>query len=258
MDFIKAIESNLHQFYEFIAIKGGLELSREDHYSVVRNNQYSWPNWVFRPDRELLPEEDFIQPLTDKIKTGEIPSFLVTLEPDNPAKFYLLMEQYGMRQIYTWKGMAIEKDNYHDFDHHGHDFIIVEVSTDELLAEWINVVNTALFNSKSLDFGLMKCLYQQEQINLYLGIVSGSPVATSLSFQNDDIAGLYMIATMPEYRGKGYGTIITCHTIEHCFRQDARYIILHSSPLAENIYRKIGFREYCKFGILWMVGKEYR
>lgn len=258
MDYIQAIESNLHQFYEFIALKGGLELIEKEHYSYVRNHNASWPNYVFRINLDWLQQEGFISSLTEKMRKKTLPPFLVTLEPDNPEKFYRIVEKHGMRQIFSWTGMAIEGAHYQEADHDGGGLKVFNVSSYNLLADWINVVNNSLFNSKMLDAGLMKNLYQIKQMNLYLGMVSGSPVATSLSFQKNNVAGLYMIATMPDFRGYGYGTIITRHAIEQCFKQDARYIVLHSSPMAENIYRKIGFREYCKFGVLWMVGKEYR
>ncbi len=258
MDYIRAIESNLHQFYEFVSFKGRLELVEKDHYSYVRNPCAYWPNYVFRIDLNRLNQEAFISALAEKMSKKDLPPFMITLEPDDPEKFYHISEKHGLRVIYDWKGMAIEIDDYQDFDHDNTGLNIHNVSSDSLLKDWINVVNNALFNSKSLDAGLMKKIYKQEQINLYLGMVSGSPVATSLSFQKDDVAGLYMISTMPDYRGYGYGTVITRYTIEKCFKQGARYIILHSSRMAEKIYRKIGFMEYCKFGVLWLVGKGYR
>jgi len=258
LNYIKAIESHLYQFYEFVAFKGGLELVEKDHYSFVRNPGASWPNYVFRIDLNCLNREAFISALVEKMNDKSIPPFLITLEPENPEKFYRISEKYGLRMIYDWIGMAIEINDYRNFDHDNTGLKIHHVSSASLLKDWINIVNNALFNSKSLDTGLMKKIYQQEQMNLYLGMISKLPVATSLSFQKDDVAGLYMISTMPDYRGHGYGTVITRHTIEQRFKQEARCIILHSSRRAENIYKRIGFREYCRFGVLWLVGKEWR
>jgi GNAT superfamily N-acetyltransferase len=257
LDYITAIESNLYQFYEFIACKGGLELIHENHYSWIRNRYFSWPNWVFRPDRTKLLDEEFLIYLTGKIRTGEIPSFLVTMEPDDPAGFYLMAEKHGLRQIAEWKGMAMDQGNYHYAGQNNCPINICEVSTEALLTEWIGVVNSGLFNSKSLDIGLMRFLYLQEQMKLYLGTDSGLPVASALSFRKDHVTGLYMVAVRPDHRNRGYGTAITRYAAEHCFRHDAGHIILHSSRMAENIYKNIGFKDYCKFGILWMVGKEY-
>jgi hypothetical protein len=258
MDFVSAIESNLHQFYECAAAKGDLELVKECDYSWVRNSNSAWPNWIFRLDRELLTREEFIKSLTGRIKSREIPPFLVTLEPDNPEQFYALAEKYGMKQINRWTGMAISMEEYLPvFDNPVHPDII-EVRNTNHLNDWVGVVNASLFNSTVLETEIMEKLYREGPLKLYLGYENTVPVSTSLSFEYGSIAGLYMVATMESHRGKGMGTLLTRYAMDRCFQNKNELIILHASAMGESIYRKIGFKEYCKFGILWMVGRSYR
>lgn len=258
MDLVSAIESNLHHFYEFAAASANLELVKEKDYSWVRNTNSAWPNWIFRLNRELLDQEEFIKSLTDRIKNNEIPPFLVTLEPAQPERFYALALKYGMKQINRWTGMALEKADYKPLPPGSERNNILEVSNSDIINDWISVVNNSLFNSTTLETTIVEKLYKRGPLKLYLGYENKFPVSTSMSFETGSVAGLYMIATLESYRGKGWGTILTRYAMEKCFQNNAREIILHASAMGEPIYRKIGFKEYCKFGILWMVGRSYR
>ncbi len=258
MDFTSAIESNLHQFYEFAAASANLELVKEKDYSWVRNRDSAWPNWIFRLNREMLDQEEFIKSLTDRIKNKEIPPFLVTLEPDQPQHFYALAHKYGMKQINRWTGMAIAKEDYKHLPEGSVRHNILEVPNTDIISDWISVVNSSLFNSTTLETEIVERLYQQGPLKLYLGYENKLAVSTSMSFETGPTAGLYMIATMESHRGKGWGTLLTRYAMDKCFQNNARLIILHASAMGEPIYRKLGFKEYCKFGILWMAGRNYR
>jgi ribosomal protein S18 acetylase RimI-like enzyme len=258
MDFISAIESNLYQFYEFTAQKGDLELVKGHDFSWVRNKKSAWPNWIFRLNPEQLMQEKFIGSLANRIQKKEIPPYLITLEPEDTKEFYKRAEKYGLRQIMRWTGMAIMKDQYLAAPS-GHLYPdIIRVRDKESLKDWLHVVNSALYSSNSLATSLLERLYLKDPFKLYLGYENGDPVSTSLSFQKSSVAGLYMIATMENHREKGYGTALTRYAMDRCFQNSSECIILHASDMGEKVYRKIGFREYCKFGILWMVGKDYR
>jgi ribosomal protein S18 acetylase RimI-like enzyme len=258
MDFISAIESNLHQFYEYAATRGDLELVKERDFSWVRNRRSAWPNWIFRLNRDLLTQEEFIKSLADRIKNKDIPPFLVTLEPDNTERFYSLAQKYGLKQINRWTGMAISRDEYFQAsDNHVYPEII-EVRNTDILNDWIQVVNASLFNSTTLETEIVEKLFNRGPLRLYLGYENKCPVATSMSFEYGSVAGLYMVATMESHRGKGMGTLLASYAMDRCFQNQSELIILHASAMGEGMYRKIGFKEYCKFGILWMVGRSYR
>jgi GNAT superfamily N-acetyltransferase len=258
MDLVSAIESNLYQFYEYTAARGDLELVKERDFSWVRNRSSAWPNWIFRLNPEQLMQEKFIEYLAARIKRQEIPPYLITLEPEDSNKFYTLAEKYGLRQIMRWTGMAIHKDEYLT-EASSHFFPdIIRVRDKESLKDWLHVVNSALYSSNSLVNTLLEKLYNKDPFRLYLACENGDPVSTSLSFRQSSVAGLYMIATMESHRGKGYGTQLTRFAMDKCFQNKSELIILHASAMGEKVYRKIGFKEYCKFGILWMVGRDYR
>ena len=257
MDNISAIESNLYQFYHFIADKGKLEFHKDPHYSWIRNPGATWPNYVFDIDINLMTDHRFISELAGRMKRKEIPSVIVNREPEDRDQFYHVAEQNGLRKVFEWTGMRVSKNEYINTSLNEEIIPIEEVHDHSSLEKWIGIVNAALFNSKSMNISLLERFYQEPELRLYLGKSGDNMVASTLSFEKGGIGGLYMVSTLLEYRGKGIGTKITNATIDNCFKGGAESIILHSTAIAENIYRRMGFIEYCKFGILWMVGKEF-
>jgi len=86
----------------------------------------------------------------------------------------------------------------------------------------------------------------------YLGRFDGRPVATSMLYLDAGVAGLYNVATLPEARRQGFGTALTLAPLLDARARGYRIGILQSSPMGLNIYRRLGFREYCVFhGYFW-------
>lgn len=61
------------------------------------------------------------------------------------------------------------------------------------------------------------------------------------------VAGIYAVATIPEVRRKGIGEIMTVMPLNEARQNGYRVGILQSSSLGYSLYKKIGFKEVCKF-----------
>lgn len=86
----------------------------------------------------------------------------------------------------------------------------------------------------------------------YIGHLHGEPVATSTIFLSDGVAGLYMVATLPDARGQGVGSYMTVYPFKEAEREGYRFGILHSTRMGYSVYRRLGFQDSCK-----MVGYEW-
>lgn len=137
------------------------------------------------------------------------------------------------------------------------DFRVVRVATPAQLREFIRVQSynsdlpanaaEAWFNLEA-DIGLGDHLAWQR----YLGYWQGEPVATASTVAGSGVVGLYQVATLPQARGFGLGTVISLAALQDARQRGQRQAILHSTTMGLNIYRRLGFEPVTDFDIyLW-------
>lgn len=83
----------------------------------------------------------------------------------------------------------------------------------------------------------------------FLAFVHGKPVATSLFFLKDRIAGIYFVTTLAEHRKQGIGLELIRATMSYAAKAGARYAVLQSSPDGLSVYQRAGFKEYCRVDV---------
>lgn len=135
---------------------------------------------------------------------------------------------------------------------------IKRVSDKEGLRKWLCVftlafglpdaVGEAMFDIE-VDLGLG----QHHPRQLYIGLMAGEPVATSLLFLGAGVAGIYGVGTLPQARRQGVGTAMTLAPLLEARAMDYRVGVLHASEMGLGVYRRLGFQEYCRLGgYVWM------
>jgi GNAT superfamily N-acetyltransferase len=89
-------------------------------------------------------------------------------------------------------------------------------------------------------------LGQHLPLHHYVGWWNGDPVACSSVFLGAGVVGIYNVSTLPNVRGRGIGTALTLEPLYYAHEIGYRIGVLYSSQMAFNMYRRIGFEEYCK------------
>ena len=91
----------------------------------------------------------------------------------------------------------------------------------------------------------------------FLGRLGGNPVATSSLFLGARVAGVSSVAVLAHVRRQGIGSAITTTAFAEARRLGYRIGTLFSSQEGEDLYRRLGFREYCQGGCyIWLQEEE--
>lgn len=93
----------------------------------------------------------------------------------------------------------------------------------------------------------------------YLAVADGEPAAVSAALLGAGVVGLYDVATRPQHRRRGLGTALTLQPLLEARALGYRAAVLQASPEGERLYRRLGFREYCRvYQYLWSPRRQAR
>jgi len=82
----------------------------------------------------------------------------------------------------------------------------------------------------------------------FLGRVEGEPAATCSVFYGAGVAGIYDVATLPEWRRRGLGGAVTRAALAEARARGYRVAVLQSSARGASLYRGLGFTGVCAIG----------
>jgi len=85
-----------------------------------------------------------------------------------------------------------------------------------------------------------RAMFERPELRSYLGFVSHRAVATSVSIRTDRTLGIYNVATLPDARGRGYGTALTWELMRDA---DPGWdvAVLQASDMGRPVYERMGF-----------------
>jgi ribosomal protein S18 acetylase RimI-like enzyme len=81
-------------------------------------------------------------------------------------------------------------------------------------------------------------------MGVFIGRFQQRVVAVSMAYVSAGVLGIYGVATLPGYRRRGFGEVMTCTAID--FAPDLP-AVLQPSQLGARLYRRLGFRSIGRF-----------
>lgn len=229
----KQIVENLFELWKLIGTSTQ-QLVETDNHTIVSIPYSDWPNRIFdiqNTSENLLSELELAFP---KLK-------LVSLEEDL-SHYTNTNPNTNLELTSTLKNMAIELENYPYNSTENTN--IYQVSTLEHANTFAQTATKA-FGYK-VDASVIKAIMPlSSKLRLYLyGEKTEALGCGIVFFDSNNNAGLHMIGTLPQSRGKGVGKAITQHLLGEAKLQGAKMCVLHASKLGEPIYSKLGFKPY--------------
>ena len=120
----------------------------------------------------------------------------------------------------------------------------IEVVADEAAMDRYRQTAAAGFEMDALGFTIWANadLIDTAGLHFYLGLLDEQPVATSCVYALHGIATINMVSTVPAYRRRGIGELMTWRAIEDGFHLDCHAAFLHASQMGYSVYKDMGFR----------------
>jgi ribosomal protein S18 acetylase RimI-like enzyme len=86
-------------------------------------------------------------------------------------------------------------------------------------------------------------------VHLFVGYLSGQPVAAAEAYVADTAGGIYGVATLASHRRRGFGAAITSAAVADVFRSGRPLVTLQASADGLGIYSRLGFRPAGEFTV---------
>ncbi len=86
------------------------------------------------------------------------------------------------------------------------------------------------------------------EVSGWVGYFDGQPIATAATVEDSGVIGLYNLATLPEFRGNGYGETIMRYAIARAREKSGlEQTILQSTRQGLHLYERMGYRSVTRF-----------
>ncbi len=257
-DFIRAIENNLAEAWRFLSHIPGVDYEAgPEMIRYIGGIPYPLCNSIMQANFPPGSLDEKIREAMAPITARQLPLFWWVGPATRPADLGRHLEKQGLSLIERVPGMAMDLRSAEENRPAPAGLTIREIQNREDLRAWIDVfrigfetpeVAANFFHNAMSYIGLGPGLRYKH----YLGLCKDEPVACSSVYLGDGDAGIYNVVTLPDFRGRGIGSVMTQRPVRVAEEQGLRIGVLHASAMGRPVYERLGFREYCRLEIyLW-------
>jgi ribosomal protein S18 acetylase RimI-like enzyme len=161
------------------------------------------------------------------------------------------LEEHGFKRALEMPGMVKNLSILEPVGELPHDFSIIQVSEESHLRKWADAQSKGFGGGQDeadIFFKFERSLGMNPHSRWirFVGMVEGEPVAVSVLFLGAGVAALFNVAVVPEFRRKGFGTLITQEPLRRARSMGYHYGVLKATPLGTELYKSMKFEECSK------------
>ena len=204
----------------------------------------------------LLPEvvEPEIRSAIERGQSHKVPICWYVSQTTKPVDLWNHLEKHGFIAEEPEIGMAIDFSLINQSLPVAPDLRIERVENREMLQTWCHTASSgfdmpAFVGEAFHDIFLFLGLSKLSPVHHYIGYLNGEPVATSTLYPGAGVAGIYDVSTLPEARRQGIGAAMTIQALQDARQMGYQVGILQASQMGLPVYKRIGFKEYCKINL---------
>jgi GNAT superfamily N-acetyltransferase len=232
----------------------------EDAAWCVTNVTYPPCNPIFHINMKPETVNDFLDSIIVKAQKKKVNLHCLTTPDTKPADMGKYLTAHGF--TYSGEGpcMAIDLQNIKEQNNAPSGFRIMEIRDYAGLKKWCQIDTLGFGLPQHVEPTIVEWLATdinlKQPLKLYLGLLDGKPVATSMYYLGAGVAGVYNVSTLPEARNKGIGYAMTQRPLLEARKLGYRIGVLQSSKLGLPVYQKMGFKEYGRMAGYWWIYEQ--
>lgn len=246
-----AIKANLFDWYRYLGSSPNVELDETPERTwVLTGLPTAKLNVVLRTQAEAGSVDTTIEDTLAYFRSKNLAQVSWWVEPDTrPEDMGRHLAAHGLTYAEGIPGMAVDLSVLNENPRTPSGLTIEPVRDIEALKQWAHVSRVGFGFAETCEDtwrDMFTGLGFELPLRNYVGILNGEPVATSELFLGQGVAGIYIVATLPEARRQGIGAAMTLTALREARALGYRIGILHASSMGQGVYRQLGFQEHCR------------
>ncbi len=204
--------------------------------------------WRFRDEQDRpLPTQigELLAPFADR---GVTAMWLV--HPTTPPGVREGLEGHGFACAEELPGMITDLADLDPVPSIPGDVEVIEASAAESEA-WVHLVSWRYGLGTSTS-AYLRQIYANaigSHTRLWIARIAGEPVSKVAMHIDDGVAGIYGVVTTERGRRRGLATILTLSALHAARDLGVEVSVLHSTPMAQSLYRRLGYRDVATFEV---------
>ncbi|MBI3164886.1 MAG: GNAT family N-acetyltransferase [Chloroflexi bacterium] len=248
---ITATRANLCDFFRHLAKSNHAGYFENERFIRWRTQiAHPWFHGILAKFPPKPGDDSFIEDSIANFRNHQAGLFTFWMDPPQTrADWESALKKFGFGYSDTTPGMAVELNalNESALIVDGLEFKIAD--DDKSAWVWAEVFTQGY----GLPLGMEPSIFEtwgsmgrNLPLRNYIGYLNGKPVATSCLFLGGGAAGIYSVATLPDYRGRGVGAAMTLKPLFDAQSMGYRIGVLQSSEMGFDNYKRLGFRHLCQ------------
>jgi GNAT superfamily N-acetyltransferase len=249
---VPAIEANLCAVWRTMSCSPGVEIQEDDRgLRIASGIPHPVCNAILRTRLADAEVEAAIAESVAHFRSRGLPFSWFISPSTRPADLGRHLEAHGLGATEGLIGMAVDLHRLEETGPAPMQLTVERVGDAETLREWSRTAIAAFEMPEFMvepwaDMTAAVGLGPEAPLQSYLARLRGEPVATSQCFLAEGVAGIYTVGTLATARRQGIGAALTRTALRTAREAGCRAGILHATEMGAGVYRRIGFREYCR------------
>ena len=237
-------EANFFGIFRALGQTPQVDVVRRAGVEFAASATVPWPRGIFSADPGPRSVDELVGRTAAAIRAGECPNLWIVSPDNGPAALPHALEKRGFSETAAWPAMRADASRFTDHGDGG-PLRVSAIRDESRLGRFAEIVlRRPPGDAEAAAFARMFASARArdpQAFTFFLGEVDGRSVAASMRFLSGDTAGIYWVATLPEYRRAGFGTAMTRHAAAEARHAGAAACVLHATRMGESIYRRLGF-----------------